>query len=159
MRDLRGSAVLSSEQIRLELSRAWSKERKFDHAMAEFWKEVGVVLGTFEPSTALILCGLPGSGKSTWVEEHGPDLGRVIVEVTALAKHQRDQLRSLFQGAEWHVICVFINTPYLECLARNRVRSDERTCLPDERMWELKNGFEPPTEEEGFDGFLEVACD
>ncbi|MBN8614736.1 MAG: ATP-binding protein [Deltaproteobacteria bacterium] len=45
--------------------------------------------------TAIVLCGLPGAGKSTWAEENAQHLGAVVVTTDEIRTEHKDPKRAI----------------------------------------------------------------
>lgn len=119
-----------------------------------------------------LICGLPNSGKTTYskryenvihydaiphitLEEHYANChdlvasatGDICVEGVYGSAFWRKQLIATYNGED-RKVCVWINTPYEECLNR---RSKPRFIVEAN-----KRIFEPPTLDEGWDEIIEV---
>ena len=129
-----------------------------------------------------IMCGIPGSGKSTYAknlngfivssdavrkELYGDEkiqgnpkevfarvdeltrehlkIGNVIYDATSITPKIRKNIINKFPEAE--PICVYVSTPFNECIERNNKR--ERT-VSAEVMEKMMKNFVPPKLEEGF---------
>ena len=150
--------------------------------------------------TLYMMCGLPGSGKSSWArkirdsaedgraEIHSSDALRAelfgdatwhgnekylfstlhqnienclrsgrsaVYDATNLrASFRRKYLNTLEKtGLQFHKVCVFVDTPYEECLRRNAAR--ER-IVPEEVIASMAQILKRPAREEGWDKILIV---
>lgn len=130
--------------------------------------------------TLYVMCGIPGSGKSTkskqLAEEYNltrfsfDEMGcyttrqflrpvvaalqngkDVIIDSTHLKTKSRKVIFQTIGDISCRKICVFMNTPFDECLRRNANR-DAR--VPDIAMETLNNSIEPPTLDEGWDEII-----
>lgn len=130
--------------------------------------------------TLYVMCGIPGSGKSTLsrklAEEHGltrfsfdemqcytarqflrpavialQEGKSVILDSTHLRVNGRKAVLKAVENIQCRKICVFIDTPFDECLRRNAQREAR---IPDVMMESTRRALEPPTIEEGWDEII-----
>ena len=139
-----------------------------------------------------LLCGLPGCGKSTFLEQVRdssivlcPDDFRrtltgqdyfapaedavwshvkvaarvlaikrdVIIDATHLTPGSRGQWVRIAQALKVPIRCIHFDVPYEVCLERNNAR--ERV-VPEEVMERMRDSFEVPTAEEGFEAIQTI---
>jgi AAA domain len=103
-----------------------------------------------------LVCGIQGSGKSTWIRNNAPQLAPCVFFDAALPKasHRLPILAMAHSvGAPAHA--VWIDTPLEVCLRRNAERQiDER--VPEAAIRSVATQFEPPSPAEGFIEVLHV---
>ncbi len=100
-------------------------------------------------SKVVLLCGIPGAGKSTWSSANdGGDL--LLFDATLLRIRDRNQIKKWFGEWKGQCECVFLNTPFDICVERNNLRTADRR-IPDETMFKMRDALVMPTVEEGFD--------
>lgn len=104
----------------------------------------------------IIVCGLQGAGKSSWIKLHGYRYSPCIFFDAALpgARHRRNisHIAKQFDAELW---VVWIKTSLAIALERNAIRAtDER--VPEEAIRSVAEIFEPPTMDEGFDKIIMV---
>lgn len=71
----------------------------------------------------------------------------ILVDATNLTVGQRAMWIKLAQEYGTTADCIWFQTPYEECLRRNRGRD---RVVPDNVMEQMKEMFQPPTQDEGF---------
>ena len=133
----------------------------------------------------VVVVGLQGSGKSTWVREHLSDThvvvskdhwpnarrkearqrrvvaellaagSSVVVDNTNPCEQDREPLVGLAQEAGVPVRAVWLDLPLSTCLARNAARTG-RTQVPLVGVLSTARRLTPPTTDEGFASVLVV---
>ncbi len=128
----------------------------------------------------VVMVGLQGCGKSTWVrrhlagthdvvsKDHWPNARRrearqqrvvaellasgrsVVVDNTNPAREDRAALILLSRAAGAHVRAVWLDVPFALCLERNLAR-EGRARVPVAGVLRTRARLVPPTTEEGFD--------
>lgn len=135
----------------------------------------------------VLLVGLPGSGKTSFVRARlaghahvSKDLMRstrdrnprqlalvaqalaagrsVVVDNTNLRSTDRAPLIAASRAAGAKVVGYFFDATAKECLARNRAR-EGKARVPDVAIHVARARLEPPTREEGFDALFTVHAD
>lgn len=90
----------------------------------------------------VVLCGLPGAGKSTWAKQNDRD-SLLIYDACNLTSESR--LAALQTAAHLTTHIVFLQTPYDVCVTRN---FDRRDAVPSGLMRWMCSALVPPTEAE-----------
>lgn len=130
--------------------------------------------------TLYVMCGIPASGKSTKSKQLAKKYGLtrfsfdemgcyttrqflrpvvealkngedVIMDSTHLKANSRKVIFQAVENIPCRKICIFMDTPFDECLHRNANR-DAR--VPDMAMEAMNRTIESPTLEEGWDEIL-----
>ncbi|TXN44013.1 AAA family ATPase [Methylobacterium sp. WL7] len=128
--------------------RVWTPERN-----AAAWRlayaalERSLVGGGID--RVVIVCGLQGAGKSTWVAAQDRDAGRVYVDAALPGVRHRAPIIAIARRHGVPVEAVWIRVPLDVALYRNRRRRAD-TIVPEATIRSVANLFEPPTVEEGF---------
>lgn len=99
----------------------------------------------------VLVIGLPGSGKSTWLVDHAKD-DRLYVDATFAKAEWRKPFIQAAREANKPVIAVWVDTPLEDCLAQNAERDPDRR-VSEERYdgWWADLMETPPSITEGFD--------
>lgn len=126
---------------------AWSPDRAW-----RAWTRAMAALEAALPGAArlVVLVGLPGAGKTTYVAEHAGD-DAVWFDATMVRRLDRRVLIDAARAAAVPVDAVWLDTPEAVCRARNAARSPERR-VPDDVFARMAVALraEPPTVAEGF---------
>lgn len=110
--------------------------------------------------TLYVVCGLQGSGKSTWVERNAPDLGPGAIFFDAALPSVRHRSRALGLAAATRTpaVAVWINVPIEVALERNAARpSDER--VDEQIIHHVLEQLVPPSVDEGFARVIDVGAE
>jgi bifunctional polynucleotide phosphatase/kinase len=132
-----------------------------------------------EERQIIVMCGLPGAGKTTYISEHYNDASKyyivdgdtmktsanvvkaisneldtnlnIVVDATNFSLERRADIISLAQKHKIPVECIYITTPKSECIARTKKRhADGGKNVPASAIGRLANLFVAPTLDEGF---------
>lgn len=131
-----------------EAGRVWTPERN-----AEAWRQVFAALrGWLEAGTVarvVVVCGLQGAGKSSWIARQSPEAGTVYVDAALPGARHRAPIIALARSCGIPVVAIWIRTPLARALERNRQRPADRR-VPEESIRSVDRLFEPPSTDEGF---------
>lgn len=72
----------------------------------------------------------------------------VTIDATHLTKGSRAQWIKIANSLNVPIYCTYINTPFETCLERNNARN---RVVPQDVMERMKENFDPPTQDEGFE--------
>ena len=127
-------------------------------AWTRCYRGLGKELTNVSDGNLLIMCGLPGSGKSSILSgKHGNkqeaeallEQYNVIFDATFSTRISRSSILNICIGAGWDVDCMYVNTPVDECLSRNALRRDVKN-VPDTVIIGMYDRFDTPELSEGF---------
>jgi hypothetical protein len=108
----------------------------------------------------LIMSGIPGSGKSTWLAQYD-GLGIDGIAFDATFTRAKDRVRIINTARrvnpQVRICCISFKTPFELCRERNNARSKDRK-VPEESMDRMISAItkEPPAMDDGFDALYEV---
>jgi len=125
--------------------------RQFDALTPQHEKAHGVV-------ATYVMCGLPLSGKSNWIELHMPSEPGVHIYVDSCAhtgdtrRFIADRIRNVTNS---NVHCVWLRASADTCVARDVVvDATTKVTLKMREIEQVALGFEPPAFEEPFDSII-----
>ena len=101
-------------------------------------------------SAAVLLIGVPGAGKSTWLRANQqPDV--LYVDATFTRGIERQPFIEMAQQMGIPIHAVWIHTAFETCVARNSERPEDR-AVDRIKMIQMRDNLEadPPTVTEGF---------
>ena len=134
--------------LEIGTGRVWTPERN-----AEAWRLAFEALRRWleaEPVTrVVIVCGLQGAGKSSWIAGQVPTPGTVYFDAALPGARHRVPIIALARSHHVRVEAVWIRTPLPVALDRNRLRAEDRR-VPETSIRSVDRLFEPPTPGEGF---------
>lgn len=145
--------------LRTPEGRVWTPERNrqaWDQALVAVRRALTSLQLAGKPSLLYVVCGIQGSGKSTWIRENGARLAPCVFFDAALpGVRHRAPLIAIARELGSAVRGVWINTPLGLALQRNAARTpDER--VPEEAILSVSGQFEPPHTAEGFEEVTEI---
>jgi predicted kinase len=131
--------------------RVWTPERN-----AEAWRlafdalDFALSERKLAGLNVVIVCGLQGSGKSTWIAQNGVRSPNIIYFDAALprARH-RAPIVEIARKHSASVEVVWINVPFDVALQRNAQRPTDQ-IVPEASIASVAALFEPPSKDEGF---------
>lgn len=124
---------------------AWTEAR-----CAAAWKEISEKFNSSVGSyyRAVLLVGVPGAGKSTWLQKNAQG-GTLYVDATFAKRGHRAPFIHAARRANVPCEAVWIDTPLEVCLQRNSQRSPDRV-IPHLESFHKNLLEEPPSIQEGF---------
>ena len=135
--------------------RVWTAERNAD-AWRRSFGALETALAEGVASHVVVVCGLQGAGKSTWIGRQ-PDQRAVIHFDAALpGRRHHKPIIDIARRHDAMVDAVWIDVPLSVALERNRLRRKDR-IVPEESIRSVAARFEPPSTEEGFRRVTRVA--
>ncbi|WP_331311918.1 AAA family ATPase [Methylobacterium oryzae] len=97
----------------------------------------------------MVVCGLQGAGKSTWIARQQPPLGRVYFDAALPGRRHRAPILAIARACGVAAEAVWIRAPLAVALERNRRRASDRQ-VPEASIRSVDRLFEPPSRAEGF---------
>jgi len=117
-------------------------------AYSELARQLSVVgaLGTL-----YVVCGLQGSGKSTWVNRNAAAAGEhaVFFDAALPSRKHRSRALGLAASTATPAVAVWVNVPVEVALRRNAARSQSER-VPEHIIEHVLEQLEPPSTHEGF---------
>lgn len=134
---------------------SWTSER-VQEAWAQCRAAWEAALASGKFSQAVVLCGLPASGKTYWIENNANET-TVYFDAVLKRRLNRVYFVDTSRRAGIPLTLVWLKTPLQECLERNERRSQDRK-VPAQTIKDMHSWFarEPPSKNEGF-RLLEVS--
>lgn len=102
----------------------------------------------------VLLCGLPGSGKSTWLKSNNKS-SVIYFDATLVKPKDRRPLIDIAKNNNFNVSAVFFDTPFHICMNRNAQRTIDR-IVPIETMYNMRSRLKEPDHNEGFKGITKI---
>ncbi|MGH1588236.1 AAA family ATPase [Methylobacterium phyllosphaerae] len=134
--------------LETERGRVWTPERN-----AEAWRLACAALraALTAPSAErlVLVCGLQGGGKSTWIARQRPQAGHVYVDAALPGQRHRAPILAIARSCGVPAEAVWIRAPIAVALERNRRRPADRQ-VPEASIRSAEHLFEPPSCAEGF---------
>lgn len=137
--------------LQTERGRVWTPERS-RIAWQQSYDALRTVIST--PSddlrswTVIIVCGLQGAGKSTWISKQPVRSGVVYFDAALPAARHRAPIIEIARSANAQVEIVWIKVPLSVALARNAQRNDDEQ-VSQASIQSVAELFENPTTAEG----------
>lgn len=108
-------------------------------------------------TTLYVVCGIQGSGKTTWIENNTKFFqpNAIILDAALPGARHRVKAISLAKSHNVSAIAIWIKTPIDIALNRNRFRPSDQQ-VPDETIQSVAEIFESPSKTEGFREVFEI---
>jgi predicted kinase len=138
--------------LETERGRVWTAERDIE-AWRQAFSVLESTLQSGRASRIIVVCGLQGAGKSTWISTRPPG-GDVVYFDAALpgSKHRRP-LIEIAQRYGVVIEAVWIKVSLALALERNARREIDKV-VPEASIRSVAARFEPPSIEEGFSSVM-----
>jgi len=102
-----------------------------------------------------LMCGLPGSGKSTWARENDkPDA--LIYDATNLDRWRRLSFASAARSFHIPIHCAYMDINTLTCCKRQKDRGNGK-AVPISTIQSMAKRIEAPSEMEGFTSIITIS--
>lgn len=154
---LNGRYFNPDDYLETEAGRVFTPERSaaaFEHA----YSDLESALRSAPPeSHLLVVVGIQGAGKTTWVREHAGELGDAAYFFDAALPRgiHRARAVAIAKSAGVPAVCIWVRASIEDALARNDARrSDHR--VPVSAVRSVHSIMEPPSISEGFQEVREV---
>ncbi len=136
--------------LHTESGRLWTVERSKDA-----WEQCYATLKRILPEsqgqrTVVIVCGLQGAGKSTWIAKEKLRSGVIYFDAALPGARHRQPIIDIALAAGAVVEAVWIKVPLSVALTRNALR-DKDVQVPEASIRSVSEQFEAPTLAEGFE--------
>jgi hypothetical protein len=131
--------------------RVWTPERN-KAAWEQSYASLAEALSmrTDQSRDLYLVCGLQGSGKSTWIRHNAPRLAPCVFFDAALPRAvHRLPIITIARSAGVTVHAVWMNVSLETALSRNSLRPDDER-IPDTSIRSVAAQFEAPAVSEGF---------
>lgn len=128
----------------------WTPQR-VKEAWAKAHHELKLSLAMDDVKNLMLVCGIPASGKSSWLLKQPEDPQTVFFDATLTNKKTRKQLIKIAETAKANVSIAVFNTDFDTCVSRNNARSEDRK-VPQTILERMHRHFEkgPPDMSEGY---------
>ena len=134
--------------LETDSGRVWTPERN-----AEAWRLAYTALEHSLASggvdTVVVVCGLQGAGKSTWISRQASDAGRGYVDAALPGARHRAPIIAIVRRYRVPVEAAWIRVSLKVAFERNRQRRSDR-IVPEASIRSVERLFQPPTLDEGF---------
>jgi hypothetical protein len=142
--------------LRTPAGRVWTAERN-RQAWRQAYAALEVALArSGERPQFYVVCGLQGSGKSTWIAQNGARLAPCVFFDAALPRAvHRAPLLEMGKQAGARICVVWIDASLEAALRRNAARPDDER-VPESAVASVAEQFEPPTLAEGMHDIIHV---
>ncbi|KAA0125248.1 kinase [Methylobacterium sp. P1-11] len=134
--------------LEIEDGRIWTPERN-----AEAWRlalaALRAALAADSVERLVVVCGLQGAGKSTWIARQLPQAGRVYLDAALPGRRHRAPILAVARACGVAAEAVWIRAPLSVAFERNRRRAPDRQ-VPEASIRSVDRLFEPPSDAEGF---------
>lgn len=130
----------------------WTPQRAHK-AWQRSYKLLSQGMASGEYNRVTIMCGPPGSGKSTAANAHLKEVDNTIIfDATFKNRKARKQILKMVKKTDLSLTCIVMNTDLNTCIERNETRSPDRK-IPKDIIENMYNSLQEsmPTLEEGFD--------
>lgn len=134
--------------LEAEHGRVWTPERNIEAWQCAF-SALEAALRRDGVSRFIVVCGLQGAGKSTWIGCRSDDEGTVYFDAALPAAKHRKPLIDIARRCEVTIEAVWIKVSLSLALERNRLRNRDE-IVPEESIRSVAARFEPPSTDEGF---------
>lgn len=156
---LAGTVTIINPDLYLEVDgqRIWTPERNklaWDKCFQALEGECQRLSQT--EGVVLLVCGVQGSGKSTWIRKNAGSLAPCVCFDAALPRaHHRRPIVDIARRFGVAIKAIYIDAPLEVALSRNAVRAeDERVA--EAAIRNVSKQFELPSCSEGFDEVIRV---
>ena len=144
-----GNNVINPDDfLETDIGRVWTPERN-----VEAWQCAFAALKRMLSETlcarAIVVCGLQGAGKSTWIAAQPPRRDTVYFDAALPGARHRRPIVDIVRSAGATPEAVWIKASLDTALFQNSLRELDRQ-VPETSIRSVHDLFEQPTVEEGF---------
>ncbi|MEN3233721.1 MULTISPECIES: AAA family ATPase [Methylobacterium] len=147
---MRPAAINPDDCLETEEGRVWTPERSRQAWQACYETLRRALRADDGPRTVVIVCGLQGAGKTTWIGRQARHPEVVYFDAALPGARHRRPIVEIARSAGARLEAVWIDVPLALALTRNASRPADRR-VPEEAIRSVAGLFEAPTAAEGFD--------
>lgn len=148
-RQLENTVINPDVFLETDTGRIWTPERNVQAWQCAF-AALQRLLSTTPDATVIVVCGLQGAGKSTWIATQLPQRKKVYFDAALPGARHRQPIIDIARSADAVLEAVWIRVSLDTALAQNALRAPDKQ-VPEKSIRSVHNLFEPPTIKEGFE--------
>jgi predicted kinase len=145
-----GNTVINPDDfLETDAGRVWTPERNIEAWRCAF-AALERILAQTPGARVIVVCGLQGAGKSTWIADRPPQPDRIYFDAALPGTRHRRPIIDIALSAGTIPEAVWIRASLATALAQNVLRDPDKQ-VPETSISSVHDLFEPPTIEEGFE--------
>lgn len=135
--------------LQTDAGRVWTAERNRE-AWRRSLEALEAALESGSASRVIVVCGLQGAGKSTWIARQTNTDAAIYFDAALPGARHRKPIVDIARKCRARVEAVWVKVPLPIALERNAARPQDH-IVPEASIRSVASRFEPPSPEEGFD--------